>query len=417
MAFVPELLVPAGNPEKFYTAVLYGADAVYLGGVSGNLRASSGGFSQSDLAGAVAHARAHGVKIYYCLNALPFENDMKDIPKAAEAAAEAGVDAFIVADPGVFSLAKRVAPHISIHLSTQANTTNAAAVNFWLDAGFTRVNLARELSCKDITAVRETLPHAELEVFVHGAMCLAVSGQCLLSAWLNNRPANQGRCTQPCRFEYRATEATIVLEEALRGGERLWDIDQGERYAAFFAPDDLCLLPFLPWFIRNEITSLKIEGRMKGASYVAHVTDAYRSALDACLEAEHGILAGKGMFAWRSFLPDLERTASRPLSTGFFLPKRRYISSGGAAPRPLAAKVLEEVAPGAWLVDVRGKWDAAKDAELMLPGMRRPTLESGSYTLENHRGERVSVVNSGMRAVVHSEAESFRPGIFIRVKE
>lgn len=417
MAFVSELLVPAGNPEKFYTAVLYGADAVYLGGESGNLRASGKGFSESDLVNAVSHARKNGVKIYYCLNALPFESDMKDLPAAAELAAEAGVDAFIIADPGVFSVAKRVAPQIPLHLSTQANTTNADAVKFWLDAGFERVNLARELSCKDIKAIREKLPESELEVFVHGAMCLAVSGQCLLSAWLNNRPANQGRCTQPCRFEYRATEANIVLEEALRGGERLWDIEQGEQYAAFFAPDDLCLLPFLPWFVKMGITSLKIEGRMKGASYVAHVTDAYRAAIDACVEAKHGILSGRDIFDWRLFFPDLARTASRPLSSGFFLPKRRYIKGGEIADHPLVAKVVEEAGPGKWLVDVRGKWDASMDAELMLPGYRRPTIKSEAYALENHRGEKTSVVNSGTRAVLHTDAEGIRPGIFIRSRE
>lgn len=182
MSIIPELLVPAGNPEKFYTAVLYGADAVYLGGESGNLRASSAGFSKQELVNAVSHARENGVKVYYCLNALPFESDMASIPAVADAAAEAEVDAFIIADPGVLGIAKRVAPHIPLHLSTQANTTNAAAVKFWLDAGFRRVNLARELSVKDIRAIRTKLPAAELEVFIHGAMCLAVSGQCLLSA-------------------------------------------------------------------------------------------------------------------------------------------------------------------------------------------------------------------------------------------
>lgn len=405
MTFLPELLVPAGSPEQFYTAVLYGADAVYLGGESGNLRASSKGFSRAALAAAVTHAKKHGVKIYYCLNALPLQRDMPSIPAAAEEAAKAGVDALIVADPGVLAVARRVAPHVPVHLSTQANTANAEAAAFWLGAGAARVNLARELSCKDIAAIRDALPRAELEVFVHGAMCLAVSGQCLLSAWLNNRPANQGRCTQPCRFEYRAAGASIELEEALREGERLWRIEQEERYSAFFAPDDLCLLPFLPWFVKHRITSLKIEGRMKGASYVAHVTDAYRSALDAC--------AGES-FAWRRFFPDLARTASRPLSTGFFLPRRRHVACGEVPPRLLAARVAEEAGPGAWLLEGRGKWDAAENVELMLPGMKRPLLAGGTYALENLRGEKIRELNSGSRALLRAEAEGLMPGIFIR---
>lgn len=208
-----------------------------------------------------------------------------------------------------------------------------------------------------------------------------------------------------------------MLEEALRGGERLWDIEQGEKYAAFFAPDDLCLLPFLPWFVKTGITSLKIEGRMKGASYVAHVTDAYRTAINVCVEAAHGILSGADIFDWRLFFPDLERTASRPLSTGFFLPKRRHIKGGELAPRHLVAKIVEEVGPGKWLVDVRGKWMAEKDAELMLPGYRRPTIASGTYALENHRGEKTLAVNSGTRAVFHTDAKGLEPGIFIRSRD
>lgn len=402
--------------EKFRTAVLYGADAVYLGGSSGNLRASSRGIDGPELRDAVTHAERHGARIYYCLNSFPFERDMPDIPATAEAAAEAGVHAFIVADPGVLRLVRRVAPDVPVHVSTQANTTNAEAVRFWTDNGASRIVLARELSCRDIHAIRKALPETELEVFAHGAMCLAVSGQCLLSAWLNNRPANQGRCTQPCRFEYRAVEAamppSLVLEEALRNGERLWTVEQGEPYAEIFAPDDLCLLPYLSWFIHNRITALKIEGRMKGASYVAHVTDVFRTAIDAAC-------SGEKPYAYAGFLPDLVRTASRPLSTGFFLPGQRLNVAPKDAPvpaRPLLGKVAEPHASekGAWLVEVRGKWRAGQPVELMLPGMQRPVLAPGSYALENHRGERADEVNSGTRAVLYADTADLRPGIFIR---
>ena len=413
--FSPELLVPAGDMEKFRTAVLYGADAVYLGGMTGNLRAASKGFSPTELREATGIAAAHNVKIYYCLNALPFEHDMPAMPQAVEAAADAGIHAFIVADPGVMRIAQRYAPKIPLHISTQANTTNAEAVRFWTDAGASRVVLARELPHREIRAIREQLPKTELETFIHGAMCLAVSGQCLLSAWLNNRPANLGRCTQPCRFEYRVTDTdfppSFTLEEALRPEKSLWTVRQDEDFAALFAPDDLCLLPFLPWFVKNRISALKIEGRTKGAAYVAHVTDAYRAALDA---AKASATTGDP-FIFREFLPDLLRAASRPLSTGFFLSRRRVVS-GKAAPRPLVAKILEplDTAKNAWAVTVMGKWDESRPAELMLPGMRRPLLRPGTYALENHRGERTGNAASGTHAVLYADAPGIMPGVFVR---
>lgn len=408
---MPELLVPAGDADKFHTALLYGADAVYLGGRSNNLRAAAKGFTPEELRRAVSAAHARNVRVYYCLNAFPFERDMAAMPGEAEAVADAGIDAFIVADPGVMRLVRRVAPRVPVHISTQANTTNAEAVRFWTDAGADRVVFARELPHREIRAIREQLPHTELEVFIHGAMCLAFSGQCLLSAWLNNRPANQGRCTQPCRFEYRVRESTpgasLTLEEALRPGERLWDVRQDEAFAALFAPDDLCLLPYVPWFIRNRITALKIEGRTKGSAYVAHVTDAYRSAIDC--------VVGGQPFDSRTYLPDLVRTASRPLSTGFFL-KRRQMVAGEAEPRPLLAKVIEPLdeAGGAWSVTVMGQWDESRGVELMLPGMRRPVLPPGAYALENHRGERTGCAASGTRGVLYTQVRGIVPGVFVR---
>ena len=414
--FSPELLIPAGDMERFRTAVLYGADAVYLGGSAGNLRAGSKGLDAAELREAVAFANAHGVKLYYCLNALPFERDMRTVPQAVESAADSGVHAFIVADPGVMSLAQRYAPRVPIHISTQANTTNAAAVRFWTEAGASRVVLARELPHREIRAIRTQLPETELEVFVHGAMCLAVSGQCLLSAWLNNRPANLGRCTQPCRFEYRVAETdfppSFTLEEALRPDELLWSVQQDEKFTALFAPDDLCLLPFLPWFVKHGISALKIEGRTKGVAYVAHVTDVYRAALDA---AKASVATGEP-FAFHEFLPDLVRTSSRrPLSTGFFL-TRRQILSRDAAPRPLLAKILEPVdtAKNAWAVMVLGTWDGDQAVEFMLPGMRRPVMQPGTYALENHRGERAGSVATGTRAVLFAETPGIRPGVFVR---
>lgn len=461
--FLPELLAPAGTPEKLHTALLYGADAVYLGGESHNLRAGGGGFGPAELAEGIRAARARSARVYYCLNSFPFEGDMKRLPRTIEEAASLGVDAFIVADPGVFRLVRLHAPSVPVHLSTQANTTNSEAVAFWRDQGVSRVNLARELTCRDIYSLRRSCPDMELEVFAHGAMCLAVSGQCLLSAWLNNRPANQGRCTHPCRFEYRGMawsspslpgegdapdtqgkvipQAMLTMEEALREGEPLWDVVQSEPFSTVWAPQDLCLVHYLPWFIRTGVASLKIEGRMKGSAYVAQVVDVYRTALEQARAAVYGEQAdesepdavtsgGNGGGPRKIFHPEVSvaellHTASRPLGTGFFLPgRRRNITeeflracSGGkmdAHVRPVLAKVLEPAGTSAWRVEVRGNWNVRQGVELILPGMRRPVLAAAEYGLENHRGEKSVSVGSGIRGVLHTDFPEIAPGVFIR---
>ncbi len=432
----PELLAPAGNLEKLRTALLYGANAAYLGGQAFNLRAGCDGFTPKDLVTAVREAELAKARIYYCLNSLPQERHLADIPGDIEAAAAAGVHAFIVADPGVLRLVRRHAPGFEIHLSTQANTANSEAVAFWADYGVTRINAARELSCRDLYALRKNCPQMELEVFVHGAMCLAISGQCLLSAWLNERPANMGRCTQPCRFAYRTldthkentTESCCathggerVVEELTRQGQPVWRVRTDEDYSSFWAPDDLCLLPYLGWFVTTGIHALKIEGRMRSAAYVAHVVDVYATALQS--------------FTRQRFLPkqhetelmaELFQTAVRPMCSGFFLPKRRHCFSPPegsteshkvaalATAKPVLARVVEPAAEGTWVIDVRANWKQEWQVELMLPGLRRPTLSTGSYCFENHRGEKAEQVNCGTRALLRTDNPAVIPGIFIR---
>ncbi|MCL1940275.1 MAG: U32 family peptidase [Desulfovibrionaceae bacterium] len=434
--FLPELLAPAGNMEKLHTCLLYGADAVYLGGKTGNLRAACEGFSSRELREAVIAAEQKRAKIYYCLNSLPLQDDMPLLPRLIEEAAEAGVHGFIIADPGVLRLARRHAPQVPVHLSTQANTTNSEAVAFWAGQGVERVNLARELSARDIYAVRRACPDMRLEVFVHGAMCLAVSGQCLLSAWLNARSGNQGRCTQPCRFEYRALGQylsgedcfpdALVVEEYTRPGEPVWRVEQDDRYSSFWATQDLCLLPWLSWFINNRIDALKVEGRMKSSGYLAHTVDAYRTALDA---------AGQGAKKTpEGCLTELLYAATRPLGSGFFLHGRRknlteeFLEASGLASRPnrsregrlpelghaLLAKVVTQKALGVWQVEVHGNWRRGMDVELMLPGLRRPVLIGGSYGLENQRGELTDIVGNGVTALLYTDTEGLESGIFLR---
>ncbi|MEG2172215.1 MAG: peptidase U32 family protein [Desulfovibrionaceae bacterium] len=435
MLKVPELLAPAGTHEQLEAALLYGADAVYLGGGELSLRAGRP-FQGEALTRALALCRGAGVKVYYCLNAFPRQNQWRQVEAALEVLGQARPDALIIADAGVLHAARRQCPHIPVHLSTQANTGNAASAAFWADQGVTRVNLARELPLTQIRAIRQSLRHSHpalaVECFVHGALCLALSGQCLLSAWLQDRPANEGRCTQPCRYKYRKMRGapslhgamdvpeSVVVEEALRPHTPLWEVtqhrpdgtgecgDQGD-FAAIWSPEDICLIRFLPWFTRTGVDSLKIEGRMRTGGYVAHAVDVYRTALDAL---RLGVPAERTKGE-----AELRATATRALSTGFFLPRRQCRPSAGALARtaaalppvgvahalPLLARVEEQVRPQSWKCSVRGRWEATRPVSLVLPHMRRPVLQPEDYYLENAKGEKVSTVHSGTTAVLHCQ--------------
>ena len=322
-AHLPELLVPAGGREQLEAAILYGADAVYMGGPELSLRTACEGFSGEELALAVAEAHAAGVRVYYCLNAMPYDAQLPAVETVLERLPGMGVDGLIAADPGVIWLAKKHCPSVPLHLSTQAHSVNGAAVAFWREAGVERINLARELGFKQIRALAEAFPGMDFEVFVHGAMCLALSGHCLLSAWVNNRPANQGRCTQPCRFEYRGL--SLLVEEQKRSGEALWEIREGEAFSGVWAPQDLCLLRYVGCLVDLGVRALKLEGRTKSGGYVAQVADVYRTALDQHIRRKtEGMHAGKEV-STAALLEELFHTASRPLSTGFFLPRRTCV--------------------------------------------------------------------------------------------
>ncbi len=412
--FIPELLAPVGSMDQLDAAILYGANAVYLGG-SASLRAGRP-FSAEALATARAKTKAAGVQLFFCCNAFPRQHDLSAALENLALGAEAAVDAYIIADAGVFSLARKHFPHIPIHLSTQANTCNAASVAFWHDLGAERVNLARELRLHEIRAIRKACPEVELECFVHGAQCLAISGQCLLSAWLNNRPANAGQCTQPCRFEYRPMPGTSQLfEESWRTGTPTWEITQGDdKYSAFWSPEDLCLLPFVPWFMRQKITALKIEGRMRTGAYTAHAVDGYRRAIDMAAQ----ISSHK---AWKEALPDLmfdiEQWTSRDLGTGFFMPKHQKLAlahnRGKGGFSPLLARLEEELQPGTWRISVRSQWKAERKAYVFMPEGQRPLLEQGKYRLENHLGESVDTVHPGMEATLHCDVQGLSAGAYV----
>ncbi|MBT4332574.1 MAG: U32 family peptidase [Candidatus Cloacimonetes bacterium] len=272
-----ELLAPAGNLDKLKYAVYYGADAVYAAGNNFGLRAKSTNFSRSNLEAAVNFCHNHDRKIYITVNIFAHNSDLEQLPDYLSFLQKICVDALIISDPGVFLLAREFAPNVDIHISTQANVTSWSAVDFWYKLGAKRIILARELGIKEIAEIKKKVPKVELEMFVHGAMCMSYSGRCLISAFLNNRSANRGLCTQPCRWEYN-------LVEKSRPGE-FFKIEEDERGSYFFNSKDLNLIQRIPEIKKAGIDSIKIEGRMKSLYYVAAVTRAYRAAIKAGTQA------------------------------------------------------------------------------------------------------------------------------------
>ena len=406
---LPELLAPAGGREQLEAAVLYGADAVYLGGSALSLRAKCRGFDGEELNRAVAYAHNAGVRVYYCLNALPFDEHLPFVEAQLERLPELGVDGLIAADPGVIRLARRLCPSVELHLSTQAHSVNAAAVEFWQEAGIRRINLARELGRNAMAELIRRFPGMDFEIFVHGAMCLSLSGHCLMSAWINKRSANLGLCTQPCRFEYRGMRLTV--EEAVRHDGPFLDITQGDDFSAVWAPMDLCLVRWMNDIVRMGPAAIKLEGRTKSGGYVAQVTDVYRTALSLAASSEPAADSPDA----DDLVAELFQTASRPLCSGFFLPERTVEQRPeDFTARPVVARVVEMAANGGWRVQVRSPWEADKDAVVLLPGMKRPVLHAGQYALENHRGERTLRLNPGMEGILYCGEAALRPGLYIR---
>ena len=299
----PELLAPAGNMEKLKMALLYGADAVYLGGKAFGLRAFGGNFTNEELQEAVDFAHKLGKKIYVTVNIFPHNSDIAKLPAYLTFLNEIKVDAILVADLGVFTLAKEYAPDVELHISTQANNTSSAAVNAWVELGASRVVLAREMSLEEIKEIREKCS-VELEMFVHGAMCISYSGRCLMSNYLTGRDANRGSCAQPCRWNY-------ALVEEKRPGQ-YFPVLEDERGTYIFNSKDMCLLPYLPDVIASGVDSLKIEGRMKSVHYAASVVKAYREAIDSYFAAPEQFEVKK------EWVEELDKVSHRAYTTGFY---------------------------------------------------------------------------------------------------
>lgn len=320
----PELLLPAGNLEKLEYAVKYGADAVYLGVVDFSLRAMRKGelITFDNLKKAIDLAHSLGAKAYMTLNIFAFNNDIDNLEKSIGIIKDANPDAIILSDFGVFRTVRKHMPDMPIHVSTQANSLNYETVQFWQDNGAKRVILARELPIADVKTIKEKVPDIELEVFVHGSQCVSFSGRCLLSDYMTNneRQANHGNCSQPCRWNYKLVEETRPEEP--------FEICQTERGTHILSPKDLCLVEYLPKLIDAGINSFKIEGRTKSLYYVSAVAKTYRNAIDEVMQNPNADL--------HKYFEELKKVGNRGYTQGFYLGKNdetsySYDSSKGLA--------------------------------------------------------------------------------------
>lgn len=303
-----ELLAPAGSLEKLKMAIIYGADAVYLGGQKFGLRAQAKNFSMEQIKEGVEFAHKRDKKVYVTLNIIPHNEDFEDLPEYINELNEIGVDAVIISDPGVFSIVNEIAPDLEVHLSTQANTTNYLSANFWHKLGLKRIVVARELSLNEIKEIRDKTPDSlEIEAFVHGAMCISYSGRCLLSNYMTSRDANRGACAQACRWKYN------LVEE--QRPDEYYPVYEDERGTYIFNSKDLCMLQHIPELISSGISSLKIEGRMKSVYYVATIVRSYRILLDKYLKDPTNYKYDSQWF------DEIKKASHRDFNTGFYFGK------------------------------------------------------------------------------------------------
>ncbi|MBQ7198894.1 MAG: U32 family peptidase [Selenomonadaceae bacterium] len=352
-----ELLAPAGNFEKLQAALTYGADAVYIGGKNFNLRAFSDNFDDAEIVQAVDFTHKLGKKIYVTVNIFAKNADFDELAAYLKFLDDVGVDAVLISDLGVFTLAKEVTKNLELHVSTQANVTNYRAVNFFHELGASRIVLARELTFDEISAIKRNCA-AELEIFVHGAMCISYSGRCYLSHYLTGRSGNRGECTHSCRWKYS-------LVEEKRPNE-YFNVEEDERGAYVMNSKDLCLLPCLDKVIESGVSSLKIEGRMKSVNYVAGVVKTYRQAIDSYLENP---AAFKILPEW---LNELDKVAHRPYTTGFFIsdgkPTEIYDTSKPKRSSDFLGIVRDFDADKMLAtIEQRGKFEVRQDVEFFQP--------------------------------------------------
>ncbi|WP_415939719.1 peptidase U32 family protein [Roseburia hominis] len=356
----PELLIPASSLEVLKIAVIYGADAVYIGGEAFGLRAKAKNFSMDEIREGIAFAHAHDVKVYITANILAHNGDLDGVREYFAELREIKPDALIISDPGVYMIAKEVCPEIERHISTQANNTNYGTYRFWYEQGAKRVVSARELSLAEIKEIRANIPDdLEIETFIHGAMCISYSGRCLLSNYFTGRDANQGACTHPCRWKY------AVVEEK-RPGEYL-PVYENERGTYIFNSKDLCMIEHIPELMESGIDSFKIEGRMKTALYVATVARTYRRAIDDYKQSPE---LYREHMAW--YQEQISNCTYRQFTTGFFFGKpsdeaQIYDNNTYVKEYTYLGIVGERNEEGLYRIEQRNKFSVGESIEVMKP--------------------------------------------------
>ena len=373
----PELLAPAGDFEKLKTAIHYGADAVYLGDSRFSLRGKAGNFNPEELREAVNYSHKHDKKVYVTVNIFPHNKDLSDIEKHLELLKNIRPDAVILSDPGIFAMFRKKAPEINIHISTQANITNAESAKFWEGLGAKRLVLARELSVDEIKEIRKKTK-IELEVFVHGSICISYSGRCYISSFLAQRSGNTGECTNSCRWNY-------TLMEEKRQGE-YFPVFEDDRGTYLMSSKDLCMIEHLPVLVDAGIDSFKIEGRMKGINYVAGVVKTYREAIDSLGDK-------KEYKVNQRWLKELSMFSSRGYTTGMFFGKQpdadyNFDGESYRMSHELVGVILE-VNNGFAKVGLRNRVDAGDKVEYLTPG-----LEEKLFDIDSIKDTKGAVVDS-----------------------
>ena len=373
----PELLIPASSLEVLKTAVIFGADAVYIGGEAFGLRAKAKNFSMEEMREGIEFAHEHDVKVYVTANILAHNSDLPEVRKYFEELKGLKPDALIIADPGVFDIAKEVCPEIERHISTQANNTNYGTYNFWYRQGASRVVSARELSMKELKELRANIPEdLEIETFIHGAMCISYSGRCLLSNYFTGRDANRGACTHPCRWKYAVVEET-------RPGEYM-PVYENERGTYIFNSKDLCMIEHIPELIDAGIDSLKIEGRMKTALYVATVARTYRKAID---DYQKDPELYRQNMPW--YLDQISNCTYRKFTTGFFFGKpdddAQIYDSNTYVKDYTYLGIVGGTEDGLCRIEQRNKFSVGETIEIMKPDGRN--VEVTVERIVNEDGE------------------------------
>ena len=399
-----ELLSPAGDIECLRAALRFGADAVYVGGPSLQLRAGSAGFSMDALAQAVRETHAHGRKLYVAVNAFPTDRELDALGDYARALYDLGADAAIVADLGTVAVMRRAAPGLDIHISTQANCQNAAAAIAYHDMGATRVVLGREMTLEQIGELRARTPSSlELEAFVHGAMCMAWSGRCMLSAYLTGRSANRGACAQSCRWNYH-------LMEEKRPGE-FFPVEEDERGTTILSSHDLCCIEFLDQIARAGVTAFKVEGRMKSPYYVATVTGAYRRRIDGL---SRGPIGPEELSALRR---ELDAVSHRAYASGFYFGEmKRHAPDDGIYRQDCVfiGTVMQRLPGGRIRVQQRNRVRRGDVLEVLSPGSLG--LSFTAENLTDAQGRQIEQAAVPMTLFDMDAPEAVGPGDLLRIR-